>query len=93
MIACAPLRQSVQGYLASNFTATMSDFLTSVVLGLHLILFFACLTPLSHLLEKKFGVACPHCGKNLAGSAVYQGIVIATQNCPLCGMKVLDEKP
>jgi DNA-directed RNA polymerase subunit RPC12/RpoP len=92
MIACAPLRQSLQGHLASYFSETMSDFLTGVVLGLPLILLFVCLIPLSQSLERKFGVACPHCGKNLAGTAIYKGIVIATRNCPLCGMKVLDEE-
>jgi DNA-directed RNA polymerase subunit RPC12/RpoP len=93
LIAYAPVRPQFQRYLASKFSDGISNGLATVPILAPLILFFCFGVALNQRREKKFGVACPRCGKNLAGTLILRRIVIASRNCPYCGMKVLDEKP
>ena len=44
--------------------------------------------PVCRKIERKLGVTCPHCSKNVAQ---FRTIVIATCNCPFCGLKLLDD--
>jgi DNA-directed RNA polymerase subunit RPC12/RpoP len=91
IIGYIPLQKPFQRYLASKFSENTADSLATVPVFLPILLFIV-LAIVLNLRKQKFGIACPHCGKNLAGTSILQGIVIASRNCPYCGMKVLDEK-
>ena len=82
-----------QRYRASRFSGNTSNALTAVPLFLSMFLVFVFATISRVKRERKLRILCPHCTKNLAGTAMYQGIVIASRNCPYCGMKVLEETP
>jgi DNA-directed RNA polymerase subunit RPC12/RpoP len=91
MIGYVPFEKPFERYLASRFSVDVSSALATVPIFLPLFLFFGVAIFLSRRKEKT-GIACPHCGKNLARTVVLQRIVIASRNCPYCGMKALDEK-
>jgi len=44
----------------------------------------------SRRIDRNLGIPCPHCAKSLTNS---KPIVIASKNCPYCGMKVIDDNP
>ena len=82
--------QKIHGIQISGNT---SNALTAVPLFLSMFLVFVFTTISRVKRERKLRILCPHCTKNLTGTAMYQGIVIASRNCPYCGMKVLEETP
>jgi DNA-directed RNA polymerase subunit RPC12/RpoP len=92
LVGYLPFEKPFQRYLASRFSESSSNALATVPLFLPTLLFFAIGTAFGVRRERKFRIQCPHCGKNLTCTAIYQGIVIASKNCPYCGLKVLDEK-
>jgi phosphotransferase system glucose/maltose/N-acetylglucosamine-specific IIC component len=84
----APYHDRFEAYLDSRFGGPISIILAIVPAALPIALAFGLLIPLQRRLERKLGAACPHCGKNLAD---FRGIVIASKNCPFCGLKVLED--
>lgn len=88
MLLYWPFQQRFEAYLGAKFAAPMSDILGMLPTVVPFVIAFLLLIPSSRRVEQKLGVACSHCGKNLAASRM---IVIASKNCPHCGMKVLDD--
>jgi hypothetical protein len=84
----APFRDRFEAHLDSRFGGPTSDILAIVPAALPITVAFGCMIPLQRRLERKPGVRCPHCSKNLAD---FRAIVIASKNCPLCGLKVLED--
>jgi hypothetical protein len=84
----APYHDRFEACLDSRFGGPTSNILAIVPAALPVTLAFGLLIPLQRRLERKLGAGCPHCGKNLAD---FRGIVIASKNCPFCGLKVLDD--
>jgi DNA-directed RNA polymerase subunit RPC12/RpoP len=93
-VACeavySPFYHRFEAYLDLRFAGTTSAILAVMPVALPATVALCLIIPLSRRMEQKLGVPCPHCGKALA---CYKGIVIASKNCPHCGMKVLDDNP
>lgn len=88
--AYTPFQHRLEAYLGSRFTGPTSDILAVMPFVLPVTIGFGLLIPLGRQIERKLGVACPHCGKTLSN---FRAIVVASKNCPHCGMKVLEENP
>jgi DNA-directed RNA polymerase subunit RPC12/RpoP len=88
VLAYLPFQHRFEAYVGTRFAGTISDILLVVPIALPVTVAFGLLISLSRQIDRKLGVACPHCGKTLAS---FRAIVIASKNCPHCGMKVLDD--
>jgi DNA-directed RNA polymerase subunit RPC12/RpoP len=86
----APYHNRFEQYLESKFGGPTSAILAVVPPALPMLVALCFVVPASRRIEKKLGLTCPHCAKNVAQ---LRTIVITSKNCPYCGMKVLDEKP
>ena len=82
--AYEPFHHRVETYLDSRFAGPTSDILAIIPMALPVISAFCLIMPFSRRIERKLGLACPHCGKALAP---YKGIVIASKNCPIVERK------
>jgi DNA-directed RNA polymerase subunit RPC12/RpoP len=89
LIGYLPFQKSFQAYLASRFSENISQALAAIPIVLPPLLFFGFAAVVAYKKEKKFKVACPHCSKNLAATIFLRGVVIASNNCPYCGMTVI----
>jgi uncharacterized BrkB/YihY/UPF0761 family membrane protein len=86
-LAYAPFFSRFQQYLEARFGESVPQELGSVPFFGVMILAWIAILPLYRRLERRYRVACPHCGVNVATA---KGIVIASRNCPHCGKRVLE---
>jgi hypothetical protein len=77
-----------EGYLDPKFDEPTSAILAIVPLVPPMFVALCLVVPVCRKIERKLGVTCPHCSKNVAQ---FRTIVIATCNCPFCGLKLLDD--
>jgi DNA-directed RNA polymerase subunit RPC12/RpoP len=77
-----------EDYLNTKFSGAISAILALMPVALPVVGALCFVIAASRRLERKLGVNCPHCGKNVAH---FKMIVIASKNCPFCGLKVLDD--
>jgi predicted RNA-binding Zn-ribbon protein involved in translation (DUF1610 family) len=89
LLVYAPLRHKFESFLSSRFGGTATDILTTLPMAIPLVLAFASMIPLGRRIERRAGIACPKCGKNLASP---KAIVIASRNCPFCGERVIRDE-
>jgi hypothetical protein len=90
MVAYAPFKQRFEGFLSSRFHAFPADVLSILPLALPLVTALLLLVPMARRIDRRFGISCVHCGKQLAN---HKPIVIASRNCPYCGKPVIEENP
>lgn len=88
VVSYAPFQRRFELYLGSRFAGPIPDILAMTPATLPVIVAFAVMIPLSRRIDRRFGIACQHCGKPLAH---FKAIVIASKNCPYCGLMVLDD--
>jgi hypothetical protein len=88
--AYAPYINRLEDYFDTKFTWVVSPFLSIAPIALPAVAALLIVIPILRRIQKSFRICCPHCRKNVAE---IKGIVIATKNCPFCGMRVLDETP
>jgi hypothetical protein len=88
--AYAPHLNGFQDYFDTKFTWAVSAILAIAPIAVPAVAALLVVIPVFRRIEKNVGLTCPHCHKSVIR---FQGIIIATRNCPLCGMKVLDETP
>jgi hypothetical protein len=88
IVAYWPFQHRFEEYLGAKFAAPTSDILALAPSVTPFIVAFIALIPLSRRIERKLGVSCSHCGKALA---CFKAIVVASKNCPHCGVRVLDD--
>jgi len=88
--AYGPHLNSFEDYLDTKFTWAVSAVLTIAPIAVLTVSTFLVVIAVLRRIEKNLGLNCPHCNKSVIR---FEGIVIATRNCPFCGMNVLDETP
>jgi hypothetical protein len=88
--AYAPYFNRIEDYFGTRFAWAVSAVLAIAPIALPATAALLVVIPVLRKIEKNVGPICPHCRKNVAQ---FKGVVIATRNCPFCGMKVLDETP
>ena len=86
----APYHNTIQDYFDSKFSWAVSAFLSIAPIAFPAFAAFLVMVPFLRRVQKNPLICCPHCRKNVAD---IRGVVIATNNCPFCGLQVLDEKP
>jgi len=89
ILVYAPFQHKFESFLSSRFSGAAVDILTILPMAMPLVLAFASMIPLGRRIDRRAGVACPKCGKNLAN---HKAIVIASRNCPYCGEKVIQDE-
>ena len=88
--AYVPYHNRLQDYFDIKFSWVVSAFLSIAPIALPSVAALLIVIPVLRGIERNLGIKCPHCHKSVIR---FEGIVIATRNCPFCGMKVLDETP
>jgi hypothetical protein len=90
ILPCAFIYPAIRGFLIESGLSRSLDNTFSTVIAVVFVanaIFIIWYFPRS---QRKFGLACPHCHKFLAGQQSSQ-IVIATGNCGHCGERIFDE--
>ncbi len=90
MLVYWPFQQRFEAFLGDKFAAPTSDILGMLPIVVPFVIAFLLMVPFSRRIQRKMGMPCPHCG---GGLECYKPIVVASKNCPHCGMKVLDDSP
>ena len=83
-----PFQQHFESFLSTRFNYIAAGVLATAPKAGPVILGCIAMFLLIRRVERKYGLACEHCGKSLAG---YKSIVIASRNCPHCGQRVLED--
>jgi predicted Zn-ribbon and HTH transcriptional regulator len=87
--AYAPYFNRVEDYLETKFTWAVSAVLAIAPIAFPAVAALLVVSRILRRIEKNLSVNCPHCHNSVIQ---FERIVIATRNCPFCGMQVLDEK-
>ena len=89
LAAYAPFQKRFESLLSARYGETTVDVLTVLPMAVPTMLALASMIPLARRVERRAGVACPHCSKALAN---FKAIVIASRNCPNCGKRVIEDE-
>ena len=87
--AYALFQKRFESFLSTMWDGSIVDVLTVLPIALPTVMAFAFMIPLARRIDRRAGVACPHCSKALAN---FKAIVIASKNCPHCGKRVIDDE-
>ncbi|MGD0814001.1 MAG: hypothetical protein ABSA83_10385 [Verrucomicrobiota bacterium] len=85
---CTLIAHRFDAYFDSRFAGLVSEVMKPLPMTLPIMAALPVLILIVRKLDRKLGVACPHCGKPLAK---FKAIVIASKKCPHCGMNVLED--
>lgn len=88
LVAYAAVQYSFRTYLATRYDEVAVEVIAAIPMVCPVALGFFAMIPLMRRVERRYGVACPHCAKSLV---VHPSVVIASRNCPFCGKRVLEE--
>jgi hypothetical protein len=86
--AYAPYMTKLQDHFDTKFAWAVSAVLAIAPIAVPTFASLLIVIAIFRRIERKLGLACPHCHKSVIG---FGSIVIATRNCPFCGLQVLDE--
>ncbi len=83
-----PFEERFGGFLAARINGPVPQIVRLLPFGVPLVIAAGVIIRLTRKNDREMGVACPHCGQPLAQS---KAIVVASKNCPYCGLKVIDD--
>jgi hypothetical protein len=82
------VQERIKAVLVPTFSPAQADAFARAPTGVAVIAMIVSLFLLGRRTERRYGIACPNCGKALAA---LKHIVIASRNCPHCGARVIEK--
>lgn len=82
-----PFHEQLQESLETRFSHATAATIAVLPVAIAFTVGIGLIIPLSFRIERRFGIACPQCKKNLAA---FRHIVTAARHCPHCGERVID---
>jgi len=89
LLAYMPFRERIELWLPANLSPSLKDVLVVLPMAVPVIIPLLLLIPLTKRTDRKFGIMCPACRKDIA-APLFVHIVVASRNCPHCGARVID---